>query len=140
MRKTIAVTLVFLVTSVATHAQLNFRFRYYQVFKVSGGFDSTRLWNGGDLKKTFDIRGSIIYYSAKKTVKIKLRDDEYEEVHNVFHTNSKDYYLLINGMRIFSFNDPELGPSVAIYQYPKNVWVIYRQNPQKPKTAVAFAK
>lgn len=142
MKSILTTTLFFVIAlSQPCSAQMNFMFRYYQTYqgKKGAAFDTTILWNGAALQKTFENKGTIIYYPAKTKVRIKLRDNDFEETHYVFHT-SKNYFLLINGMKIFQFNDPELGPSVAIYQYPKNNWIIYRQNPIQPKAAIASRK
>lgn len=109
-------------------------FRYYQVFKDDSDFDTTVLWSKAKLKKTFENRGLITYYDRNKSLKIKLKDTDFEESYFIFST-SKDYLLFINGWRYFKFNDPVYGNSVAIYQWPKRTWVIYRE-----KTAPKIAK
>jgi hypothetical protein len=113
----------------------NMSFRYYQVFKDDSDFDTTVLWNNAKLKKTFSNKGTIYYNAAKKSVKFKLKDTDFEDIHYVF-TSSKDYLFFINGWRLFKYKDPDFGNSIAVYQWPKKTWVIYRENPE-PKTVPA---
>jgi len=128
--RTIIKTVILLIAIFFTRnvsAQYNFSFRYYQVYKDDIDFDTVQLWTGAKLKKTFENKGTFYYNGYKKSLKIKLRDTDYEDMHYVFAT-SKDYLFFNNGWRYFKFIDPRLGPSVAIYQWPKKVWIIYRQN------------
>ena len=120
--------------SIGTAAQ-NMSFKCYQVFKDDKDFDTTVLWNNAKLKKTFSNRGTINYNAVRNSVKFKLRDTDFEELYNVFFS-AKDYLFFINGWRLFKYKDPDYGNSIAVYQWPKRTWVIYRDR-MPPKIVAA---
>lgn len=115
---------VLLIISIKVDSQ-SFPFKYYEVYKDNGSFDSSRLWRAAKLIKTFSNPG-VIYFNSQKTIKWKLKEDGFQLSHYIF-LEKKDYYLTINGWRVFRYNDMDAGPSIAVHQYPKNQWVIYRQ-------------
>lgn len=130
----ILLAIPWLLGPITTGAQ-NMTFKFYQVYKDDSDFDTTVLWNKAKLKKTFSNRGTIYYNHIRNSVKFKLRDTDFEEIYNVFFS-AKDYLFFINGWRLFKFKDPDYGTSIAVYQWPKRTWVIYRER-ARPKVVAS---
>jgi|LakMenE01Jun11ns_1017448.scaffolds.fasta_scaffold9705927_2 hypothetical protein len=110
----------------------SFNFRYYQEYS---DFDTVSFQPKGKARRTFNNKGSIYHNPSKSTMRFKLsgEDARDSEIYNIFKECGKDKAETIGGNLYIRYQDPERGPSVAIYLRDKNKWIVYRERPAPKK-------